>query len=251
MAKFICKSCGDCCKNSSKEKNRKQKKDISFLPLFEFEIPILQEEAEKHGIRLDIGARKAVFDKKSKKYLVLTYAINTEKDCPFLKKNSCLIYPKRPFACRMFPISSSGEFEKHLLQTQGANELNIRFCNNCSELKIEDINKLIKNKTLRETRNILNNYFGENYLYAIQRDIVRLWINSVINKLEKEGKMQIEETEKEINDGKVQVKLPQNNAKKEGFFYFIINNNLVPRQEVLSRVNEFMSCLGAKRMLSG
>ena len=105
--KFECKQCGKCCSDFG---------DKKYLPLYEWDVEILKEEAENKKISLKIEPLKFFLDKKTGIVIVFLYGL-MEEPCPFLEDLKCSIYEKRPLICRKFPLGYTPRFapEKFVL----------------------------------------------------------------------------------------------------------------------------------------
>ena len=112
-----CKKCGNCCRfrpikiEFDEEKVKREfYYATGFLYLFSFtrmtitllpwEVKILKNEAKKRGISIKILPKKFVL--KNNEAVPIDYFLDHDV-CPFLSKNLCTIYEKRPLICRCFP----------------------------------------------------------------------------------------------------------------------------------------------------
>ncbi|MFW6283062.1 MAG: YkgJ family cysteine cluster protein [Minisyncoccales bacterium] len=105
--KFVCKNCGYCCRNFGKSKT---------LPLFEFEIPKIEEKAKNLQKTVVFIPENILIDKKSGTLFCMNYGMAV-MPCPFLEKSgdnkqTCSIYPDRPLICRKFPLEKNPLFHK-------------------------------------------------------------------------------------------------------------------------------------------
>ena len=113
VQRFICKTCGKCCSILKFSEVALTSKGPMYgyhgsevksgLPLFEWEVQSITEEAQKLGISINIEPQIMYIDVMSQRKII-TLWIMLEKSCPFLKENKCVIYNKRPWACEAYPI---------------------------------------------------------------------------------------------------------------------------------------------------
>jgi len=117
--------CGKCCDNSffgsleSQDLKAKSPKpvqngpvytnfDAVGLPLLDFEKTELENEAGKLGIKTIFVPERFCFDSLSKTMIAASWKLQGTP-CPFLSKQKrCLVYTKRPFICRYFPLLKKG-----------------------------------------------------------------------------------------------------------------------------------------------
>jgi len=122
-----CKRCGKCCIHLREKdvftetedlkirKNIFLKKGVLYLyPMERYglsitkeEADIMQKEAKKQGIKLEIIPKKILI-KENGEAFAFDFAMDHEI-CPFYKDKSCLIYELRPKVCKAFPIISNLE----------------------------------------------------------------------------------------------------------------------------------------------
>jgi len=78
---------------------------ISPITLLSCEEIILNIIAKKLDIKVKIDPGYLVFDRKSNRYIALSYILNLNNGkCPFLKDNKCLLHDiYKPLICRAFP----------------------------------------------------------------------------------------------------------------------------------------------------
>ena len=118
---FICKKCGNCCRSfftpgSSQEKVPCFSGDGSgalilareTLQLYDFETGIFPEDA--------IEPYRAYADLKSRRLIVVSYAVKGQP-CPLLAvDNTCTAYAQRPAVCRAFPCPYGSDRDPGLLK---------------------------------------------------------------------------------------------------------------------------------------
>lgn len=71
------------------------------ISLSNHEKQVMEQKAEELGIEIKFIPKKIMFDS-AQKPVVLDWCVDADV-CPFLKGDSCLIYPVRPEVCKTFP----------------------------------------------------------------------------------------------------------------------------------------------------
>jgi len=93
LPEFKCLQCGKCCSSYQGNKSSSKRTGISLFPK---ERKLFPEDS----IKPQVGIGRKPTDKK---FRIIAYQM-IEDTCPFLKHNKCVIYEKRPIACRSFPL---------------------------------------------------------------------------------------------------------------------------------------------------
>ncbi|MFX1487381.1 MAG: YkgJ family cysteine cluster protein [Promethearchaeota archaeon] len=105
---FQCLRCGECCKKLRKEVASGV---VQGLFLFPKEVKLVKSLARQHGLKISIKPQQAIGKKRhGKPRLRKTFSYQiADLMCPFFdeKTNACIIYEKRPTACRAFPITKT------------------------------------------------------------------------------------------------------------------------------------------------
>ena len=185
---FECQRCGYCCQNLGKSKT---------IPVFGFEIPELEKQAKKQKKALVFTPENMLLDRKSGQLFCLNYGLAI-MPCPFLRKEKnktnlfgCSIYDYRPLICRKFPLEKNPFFH----------DLSKSMFFDCDYLNPDKILKFIKNKTgclnnLNKKPKIMKKEFigifgKETWDASLKIDGIKYVINSKLEKLEREGKIDI------------------------------------------------------------
>lgn len=182
MERFVCKQCGDCCKNFSIQlsEEAKDEKIIFYLEdkvsmvLWEWEKNELIKEAETRDIYFAAKPVSFFFDKISNTPVLLSWTMSHDS-CPFLSDGKCSIYDKRPFVCRMFPLVKSGLFDfvfgKEVLLPKSI----------CENDKIKEL--LEGRMDISEYAKRMRNYYGETFTNAVQYDMINFHFANLIKNL--------------------------------------------------------------------
>jgi Fe-S-cluster containining protein len=129
---FICTQCGECChireKKNITEREESAYKNYLFkhygiiyladlsditISIFPEEKEALEKESKKMSIKIDIKPKRAIYDKKSERLIILDYFINHDV-CPFYNKKTklCGVYAQRPLICRSYPLITAKNYGK-------------------------------------------------------------------------------------------------------------------------------------------
>lgn len=179
MQKFRCKSCGECCKDFGL---------IKTLPIFWFEKERYEKLARERGIELEFLPENILKDKISGKTFCLNYGMKGNP-CLLLKNNNCSIYKQRALICKAFPLDkiAKNPFDFHL-----------GYFMKCKTFEPEVFVKQVFGQP-----NYLENYkqvFGQEILNSkLNIDRIKSEICKVLRKLEREGKIKLEESEEKNN----------------------------------------------------
>jgi len=129
---FICTQCGECC-YIRENKNITKKEEDSFknylfrhygiiyladlseitISLIPEEKDRLENEAKKRNLELAIKPKRAIYDKKEDRLIILDYFIDHDI-CPFfdIKSKNCTVYDIRPTICRSYPLTTTKSYGK-------------------------------------------------------------------------------------------------------------------------------------------
>ena len=174
MDKFECKNCGACCTKFGV---------MGALPFFEWEIIKVKKEADKRKIKLNIQPINLMLDEISGLYFFPQYGMFNEP-CPFLGQGKCLIYSKRPYVCRMFPLIKIPLFEEIKIKFDW-----FSFCPNfdlkkfVEETNSENLNQEELNKKFEE--------FGECNRVCFRATRTRNKLDEIIKRLIDKGKVKL------------------------------------------------------------
>ncbi len=180
---FACNRCGCCCRGI-KRKFPGEPHKILFrtggsenigLPLFEWEMEKLKEEAEKRGSEISIKPLQYFYDKKAEKAVIVTWHLD-HSTCPFLGDNDCTIYENRPGVCRMFPVIDSGVFSGYLRKKEISLPKTV-----CRNNLIHTL--LTGNVSLKDYVKAMLSYYGTAFEEAVQADLINLYMAKTIRGL--------------------------------------------------------------------
>ena len=203
-SKFACQHCGLCCSRVSldvKEVASDTNRITAFpsfakngfvlfcnkpsLPLFDWEAEKLLHLAKKNNLSLTIVPYQAVYDKKSKRAIILQYTF-LEKDCPFHSNNRCSMYLSRPLICRSFPSVNGG------LANLLTDKLHIRVSGCPNDLDKKEWENLCRENPgkLKFIKSQLERY-GDSYLAKLELDRMQLDLNRIMKELIDAGKIEV------------------------------------------------------------
>lgn len=232
---FACDRCGGCCRDI-KRKFPETPHKILFrtgsnenigLPLFEWEMKKLEEEAEKRGSEISIKPLQYFHDKKTEKAVIVTWHLD-HSTCPFLGDNSCTIYENRPSICRMFPVIDSGVFSVYL----GKKEISLpkTVCRN------NLIHTLLSGEVgLKDYTKAMLSYYCTAFEEAVQADLINLYMAKTIRSLYDK---KLIEPVIFPEAAKFQKPIP--------LFQFLISLSVETDVSVREKISDFMSLRNAK-----
>jgi Fe-S-cluster containining protein len=250
IPKFKCSACGKCCSKIqgfiSKEEEEFIRKygygkmplmqvipmeEMSFL-LWDFEAKRFKEYEKEVEIDAKIRPSRGVFDLKSNRFIVFTYHMNSEA-CPFLlDEGKCAIYDNsRSFVCQFFPFKRSP-----LLKLEEESDDLFGSCPNISII-ISKLDYSDKKKLVKE----LYDSFGENFLAALQNDIIMEWSNRLIIEL-----MKNEMIKPAINHPYEFLKKRIDNSEKIDLMDFLVEIGYKNREEIDEMIERFENLEDAK-----
>lgn len=198
--KFECKGCGACCKDFGSGK---------CLPIFEWEKEILEQEAKKLGISLNIKPTVFLLDKKSGKAFAYKYGM-FNMPCPFLINNKCSIYLKRPLICQKFPIFKTPEFSKVIDENSFLDCVNFDSQKFLRKFVADDENVHKEKEDMNEE---FRKVFGNCFQSALRSDMITNFIEKMIQEYDDERIIKVR-------------KISNYDSKKHeilGFFEFLIS----------------------------
>lgn len=209
MEKFSCKNCGACCTRFGIE---------GALPFFEWEIDKVKKEAKNRKIKLNIKPLNLMFDEISGIYFFPQYGMFNEP-CPFLGKEKCLIYSKRPAVCRMFP----------LIKTPLIEEKNIGFgwFSFCPNFNPEKFIKEKENLSIEQVREKFDE-FGECNEVCFKATKSRNKIDEIMKKLIQEKRVKLRSAQ-EIEE----------KIKALPILRFLVKINAISPKEKIELIKEF------------
>lgn len=131
-AQFICTQCGECC-HIREKKNMTLDEESAYtsymytrfgiiylanlseitINVWPEEKTILEKEALKSGINLNIKPKRAVHNSKTNELIILDYFIDHDI-CPFFDKKTklCGVYELRPLICKSYPLLTTQNLGK-------------------------------------------------------------------------------------------------------------------------------------------
>jgi Fe-S-cluster containining protein len=187
MARFVCGRCGDCCRfagrsngyvSRMRERIQNCRGPIYYMqdaesigpPLFSWEAGGMS----KFDSRFSYEPATFVYDIKAGKALVTGYSMSLGV-CVFLGGgNACRIYDIRPLVCRSFPLVKSGISENKI-------EFWRYDCPRAFDVKLPEL------MTDGEYAEVMEDAYGENFLWAVGRDAAGSWLNQTVMRAEDEG----------------------------------------------------------------
>ncbi len=251
--KFTCQACGSCCskiRGKLSEEEEKFLKEygygkmplVNVVPLEKISFPLWDWEAKRFKRwqkEVDIDAKikpsRVVFDLDSNKTIIVTYYMDSDR-CPLLLKDGkCSIYnKKRAYICRFFP------FQRTPFLDAGANPGDM--FGTCPA--IEDIVPFLPTSN-QELIKSLYDSFGDNFLNAIQNDIITEWVNkTVIDAWKKHNKIR-----PAIDYPHEKLLKRIENSEKIDFTDFLVENGIHTQEEMDKLIKRFDDCEDAKEKI--
>jgi len=197
VKKFTCLRCGACCRTFQSENSAKPGSFVSpityllneqHLSLYDWEVKGFREELAKINAGRKVLPSVAFIDLKNKRLIAVNYTLDGE-NCPFLKDNMCIIYNKRPIACRQFPcVPSQADvlfnyrtFHYNINDLCGFERIDNTLRKRLEEIK--DDEKAIKK--------VLEERYGEAYHYNVRAHRFNKVLSRFINELEQKGEVKL------------------------------------------------------------
>ena len=254
IPKFICQQCGECCghiRGMISQEDREFLKEYAYgkmplvqlqpvekisFPLWDWEAKRFKEWQKSVNIEGKIKESRVVLDLNSNKAIIITYFMDSDA-CPFLSDKKCLIYnKKRAYICRLFPFNKS----PFLKIGEKAGKENM--FGSCPSLdKIYD--KIPQN--FNEMVKFLNESFPDEFLNAVQNDIITEWINKTIVDLIKTKKIRAA-----MNYPYEFLLKRINNSKKIDLTDFLVESNIYSKNEMDNLIERFDDNIDAKEKIN-
>lgn len=251
--RFICQACGNCCskiRGKLAEGERQFLKEygygkmplINIVPLERISFPLWDWEARRFKgwqKEVDIDAKirpsRVVFDLESNKTIIVTYYMDYDR-CPFLsEEGKCRIYgKKRAYICRLFPFQSTP-----LLETGESAE----YFGTCPAIK--GIAPDLPEEKSAQIR-FLYNAFGDNFLDAVQNDIITEWINKTTIDLWKKH----QKIRPAINYPYEKLLKRIENSQKTDFTDFLVEKGAYSREGIDRLIKRFDNCDDAREKVA-
>ena len=206
------------------------------FPLWDWETKRFKEWQKEANIDAKIKESRAILDLNTNKAIIVTYFMDTDV-CSFLSNKKCSIHDKkRAYICRLFPFNK-GPFLRVGVKPSKENMFGTCPALNKIYDKIpDDFNEMIK---------FLNEAFSDEFLNAIQNDIVIEWVNKTIVDLIKTGKI------------RAAMNYPYDfllkrilNSVKIDFTDFLVNINVYTRKEMDNLIKRFDNNVDAKEKIN-
>ncbi|MFA5855992.1 MAG: YkgJ family cysteine cluster protein [Candidatus Pacearchaeota archaeon] len=205
MKPFICKDCVQCCTEFGSTNG------TGYLPVYEWELVILKDLANKNNIDLKIKPVTVLYDKISKQTFCVVYGI-FNSPCIFLKNNKCSIYKSRPLVCKSYPLFWSPDYKQVI--TKSCFGL-------CPNIDHDEFLSNIKGMNKDEIKKYFKKIYGDTYKNCNQSNRINLALTDLLKGLEKDKKIFLEE-------------LYSKDYPKDiiSLTEFLLNNKLVSKKEL-------------------
>lgn len=252
--KFQCLMCGSCCtrirgllpeedKDFLKEYAYGKMPLVQLVPLEKMSFPLWDWEAKRFKVwqkeaKVDakIKESKAVLDLNSNKAIITAYFMDTSV-CHFLSDKKCSIHDKkRAYICRLFP------FNKGPFLQVGDKPSKKNMFGTCPTLekiyeKIpDDFNEMVR---------FLNESFSDEFLNAVQNDIIIEWVNRAIVGLIKTRKIRAA-----MNYPYEFLLKRITKSEKIDFTDFLVKSRVYTRKEMDNLIKRFDNNMDAKEKIS-
>jgi len=172
---FSCQKCGACCQKFG-HGNR------NYLPLYDWEVPELENIAKSKNIEIDIRPVSIFYDSISKKFFAVIYGM-FDPPCRFYsKEKGCTIYENRPFVCRTFPLF-------WLPSTVPDRIFGAHCFGHCNmfnhDLFLQSLTK--KPLTTKGISRRVHKYYGNCYISCYGSNKVNIYITNLLKELEEKN----------------------------------------------------------------